>query len=78
MDDADSTTTGLVGSMTVDLVTAKHRPTLFAIALIDASIIGASAVSLAIGYALGNVLSLKHSLYRGAGDARGFYLVYCG
>ena len=52
--------------------------TLFAIALIDASIIGASAVSLATAYALGDVLSLKHSLHRGARDARGFYLVYCG
>jgi NRAMP (natural resistance-associated macrophage protein)-like metal ion transporter len=52
--------------------------TLFAIALIDASIIGASAVSLATAYALGDVLSLKHSLHRGAKDARGFYLVYCG
>jgi len=51
---------------------------LFAIALIDASIIGASAVSLATAYALGDVLSLKHSLHRGARDARGFYLVYCG
>jgi len=52
--------------------------TLFAIALIDASIIGASAVSLATAYALGDVLSLKHSLHRGIGDAKGFYLVYCG
>ncbi len=52
--------------------------TLFAIALIDASIIGASAVSLATTYALGDVLSLKHSLHRGARDAQGFYLVYCG
>ncbi len=52
--------------------------TLFAIALIDASIIGASAVSLATAYALGDVLSLKHSLHRGAKDARGFYVVYCG
>ncbi len=52
--------------------------TLFAIALIDASIIGASAVSLATAYALGDTLSLKHSLHRRAGDARGFYVVYCG
>ena len=52
--------------------------TLFAIALIDASIIGAAAVSLATAYALGDVLSLKHSLHRGARDARGFYLVYSG
>ena len=52
--------------------------TLFAIALIDASIIGAAAVSLASAYALGDVLSLEHSLHRGARDASGFYLVYCG
>jgi Mn2+/Fe2+ NRAMP family transporter len=51
---------------------------LFAIALIDAAIIGASAVSLATAYAIGDVLSLKHSLHRKAGDAKGFYLVYCG
>jgi NRAMP (natural resistance-associated macrophage protein)-like metal ion transporter len=52
--------------------------TLFAIALIDASIIGAAAVSLASAYALGDVMSVKHSLHRGAKDARGFYLIYCG
>jgi Mn2+/Fe2+ NRAMP family transporter len=51
---------------------------MFAVALIDASIIGASAVSLATAYALGDVLSLKHSLHRKASDAKGFYAVYCG
>ncbi|WP_300753742.1 NRAMP family divalent metal transporter [Janthinobacterium sp.] len=51
---------------------------LFALALIDASIIGASAVSLSSAYALGDILSLKHSLHRKAGDAKGFYAVYCG
>ncbi len=51
---------------------------LFAVALIDASIIGAAAVSLATAYALGDVLDLKHSLHRKATDAKGFYLVYCG
>jgi len=51
---------------------------LFAIALIDASIIGASAVSLATAYAIGDVLSLKHSLHRKANDAKGFYLIYAG
>ena len=51
---------------------------LFAIALIDAAIIGASAVSLATAYAISDVLSLKHSLHRKATDAKGFYLVYCG
>lgn len=51
---------------------------LFAIALIDASIIGAMAVSLSTAYALGDVLSLKHSLHRKPGDAKGFYAMYCG
>jgi Mn2+/Fe2+ NRAMP family transporter len=51
---------------------------LFALALIDASIIGASAVSLATAYALGDVLSLKHSLHRKVTDAPVFYLVYAG
>ncbi|HEY4848262.1 MAG TPA: divalent metal cation transporter [Methylocella sp.] len=51
---------------------------MFAIALIDASIIGASAVSLSTAYAIGDVLSLKHSLHRKPSDAKGFYAVYCG
>jgi Mn2+/Fe2+ NRAMP family transporter len=51
---------------------------LFALALIDASIIGAAAVSLASAYALGDVLALRHSLHRKPSDAKGFYAVYCG
>ena len=51
---------------------------MFAVALIDASIIGAAAVSLSTAYALGDVLSIKHSLHRKMGDAKGFYAVYCG
>ena len=55
-----------------------HLPgVMFAVALIDASIIGACAVSLATAYALGDVLSIKHSLHRKVGDAKGFYAVYC-
>ncbi|OAI29530.1 manganese transporter [Methylosinus sp. R-45379] len=49
---------------------------LFALALIDASVIGAAAVSLSTAYALGDVLSLKHSLHRKPSDAKGFYGVY--
>jgi Mn2+/Fe2+ NRAMP family transporter len=48
----------------------------FAFALIDACIIGAAAVSLATAYAIGDVLSLKHSLHRKAADAPAFYGVY--
>jgi len=51
---------------------------LFALALIDASIIGAAAVSLSTAYAIGDVLSLKHSLHRTPGQAKVFYLVYSG
>jgi Mn2+/Fe2+ NRAMP family transporter len=50
---------------------------LFAIALIDASIIGAAAISLSSAYAIGDVLSVKHSLHRKPRDAKGFYAVYC-
>jgi NRAMP (natural resistance-associated macrophage protein)-like metal ion transporter len=48
----------------------------FAIALLDASIIGAFAVSLSSAYAIGDVLGLNHSLHRGIGQAKGFYAVY--
>jgi NRAMP (natural resistance-associated macrophage protein)-like metal ion transporter len=51
---------------------------LFAIALIDASVIGAAAVSLSSAYAIGDVLSLRHSLHRKPGDAIGFHLIYAG
>jgi NRAMP (natural resistance-associated macrophage protein)-like metal ion transporter len=56
----------------------KLPATLFALALLDASIIGAAAVSLATAYAIGDVLSLRHSLHRKPQDAKGFYAVYFG
>lgn len=51
---------------------------LFAIALIDASIIGACAVSLSTAYAIGDVFAVRHSLHRKPGDAKFFYAVYTG
>jgi Mn2+/Fe2+ NRAMP family transporter len=51
---------------------------LFAIALLDASVIGAFAVSLSTAYAIGDVFGLKHSLHRGVKGAKGFYAVYGG
>jgi Mn2+/Fe2+ NRAMP family transporter len=51
---------------------------LFAVALLDASIIGAFAVSLSTAYALGDVFGLKHSLHRGVKGAKGFYAIYGG
>ncbi|MGY3564802.1 NRAMP family divalent metal transporter [Sinomonas sp. RB5] len=51
---------------------------LFALALIDASIIGAAAVGLSTSYALGDVLGLKHSLHRKPSEAKGFYAAFAG
>src|ERR1700728_3608704 len=46
----------------------------FAIVLLDASIIGEAAVNLGSSYAFGDVFGLKHSLHRGFTDAKPFYL----
>jgi Mn2+/Fe2+ NRAMP family transporter len=51
---------------------------LFALALIDACMIGAAAVSLSTAYAVSDVLDLRHSLHRKPTDAKAFYAVYCG
>jgi Mn2+/Fe2+ NRAMP family transporter len=60
---------------------AQHSSTLgwmFAIILLDASIIGAAAVTLSTSYAFGDVFGLKHSLHRGFADAKEFYFSYTG
>jgi NRAMP (natural resistance-associated macrophage protein)-like metal ion transporter len=49
---------------------------LFAIVLLDASIIGAAAVTLSTSYAFGDVFNMKHSLHRSFKDARSFYASY--
>ena len=49
---------------------------MFAVALIDAALIGAAAVSLSTAYAIGDVFSASHSLHRKVSDAKGFYAVY--
>jgi Mn2+/Fe2+ NRAMP family transporter len=58
---------------------AQHSNVLgpiFAIVLLDASIVGAAAVTLSTSYAFGDVFGLKHSLHRGFADAKPFYLSY--
>ncbi|HXZ99818.1 MAG TPA: NRAMP family divalent metal transporter [Candidatus Binatia bacterium] len=50
----------------------------FAIVLIDASIIGASAVTLATSYAFGDVFGIRHSLHRSWRDAKLFYATFTG
>ena len=49
---------------------------LFAVVLLDASIIGAAAVTLATSYAFGDMFGLKHSLHRSFRDAKAFYASY--
>jgi Mn2+/Fe2+ NRAMP family transporter len=49
---------------------------LYSIVLLDASIIGAAAVTLATSYAFGDVFGLKHSLHRSFRDAKQFYASY--
>ncbi|HVD04056.1 MAG TPA: NRAMP family divalent metal transporter, partial [Candidatus Dormibacteraeota bacterium] len=49
---------------------------IFAVVLVNASVIGASAVTLSTSYALGDSFGLKHSLHRSVRDAKGFYLSF--
>ncbi|QSO48850.1 Nramp family divalent metal transporter [Alicyclobacillus mengziensis] len=49
---------------------------LFAIILLNASLIGAAAVTLSTSYAFGDVFGTKHSLHRSVKDGLSFYLVY--
>ena len=51
---------------------------LFALALINYSIIGASAISLSTAYAVADVLKYNHSLHRKPKDAKAFYGMYGG
>jgi Mn2+/Fe2+ NRAMP family transporter len=75
--------TGTVGGFTdagaIAHLLGQHSATLgsfFAIVLLDASIVGAAAVTLATSYAFGDVFGLKHSLHRGFSDAKQFYVSY--
>jgi NRAMP (natural resistance-associated macrophage protein)-like metal ion transporter len=75
--------TGLAGHFTSALGVARALEAksgvlgaLFAIVLLDASIIGAAAVTLSTSYAFGDVFGLKHSLHRRFSDAKAFYASY--
>ena len=75
--------TPLAGHFTDALGVARalgHKSTvlgaLFSIVLLDASIIGAAAVTLSTSYAFGDFFGLKHSLHRSFRDARAFYSAY--
>ena len=62
----------------LDKYVGKWPAVIFAVALLDACIIGAAAVSLSTAYAIGDVFKIRHSLHRGVTEAKGFYLVYFG
>jgi Mn2+/Fe2+ NRAMP family transporter len=52
--------------------------TLFAIVLLNASIIGAAAVTLSTSYAFGDMFGTRHSLHRRVRDAKSFYATFTG
>ncbi len=68
--DAGAVATGLGRAV------GHHAGALFALVLLDASLIGAAAVTLATSYALGDVAGARHSLHRGIKDAPVFYGCY--
>jgi Mn2+/Fe2+ NRAMP family transporter len=51
---------------------------IFAILLIDASIVGASAVTLSTSYAFGDTFGIRNSLHRSWREARQFYAMFTG
>jgi NRAMP (natural resistance-associated macrophage protein)-like metal ion transporter len=74
--EAGNYTDALGTALGLETYAGRLPATLFALALLDASIVGAAAVSLSTAYAIGDVFSLKHSLHRKPSDAKGFYGVY--
>jgi len=50
--------------------------TLFAIVLLNASIIGAAAVTLSTSYAFGDIFGMRHSLHRRVSEAKFFYISF--
>ncbi|MDE3132658.1 MAG: divalent metal cation transporter [Acidobacteriota bacterium] len=51
---------------------------LFALVLLNASLIGAGALTLSTSYAFGDVFGTKSSLHRSFSDAKGFYAIFAG
>jgi NRAMP (natural resistance-associated macrophage protein)-like metal ion transporter len=49
---------------------------IFSVLLLDASIVGASAVTLATSYAFGDIFGLRHSLHRGIRESKLFYSMF--
>ncbi len=50
----------------------------FAVVLLNASLIGAGALTLSTSYAFGDMFGTKASLHRSFSDAKGFYAIFAG
>ncbi len=50
----------------------------FALVLLNASLIGAAALTLSTSYAFGDMFGTRSSLHRSFGDAKSFYLIFAG
>ena len=70
--DAGGTATGL------DHTLGETAGALFAIVLLNASLIGAGALTLSTSYAFGDMSGIKGSLHRKASDAKLFYGLFSG
>jgi hypothetical protein len=70
--DAGTVASGLAGQL------GAAAGALFALVLLNASLIGAAAVTLSTSYAFGDVFGVKHSLHRGWRDARLFHASFAG
>jgi Mn2+/Fe2+ NRAMP family transporter len=66
------------GQVAADL--ARHRGNaagaMYAVVLLNASLIGAAALSIATSYAVGDTFGIRHSLHWSLGEAKGFYLSF--
>jgi len=70
--DAGATATGLGNRF------GSAAGVLFALVLLNASLIGAGALTLSTSYAFGDVFGTKSSLHRSFSDAKGFYAIFAG
>jgi NRAMP (natural resistance-associated macrophage protein)-like metal ion transporter len=68
--DAGATASGL------ERVLGPPAGAFFALVLLNASLIGAGALTLSTSYAFGDIFGTKSSLHRSFSDAKGFYAMY--
>jgi NRAMP (natural resistance-associated macrophage protein)-like metal ion transporter len=60
----------------LDHVLGSVAGAFFAVVLLNASLIGAGALTLSTSYAFGDVFGIKSSLHRSFADAKGFYALF--